>query len=116
MQITLQINDTQVAAELYDHPVAAELAALLPLELVFNDFNNVEKVAVPQQELQLRGVPDADAPSPGEIGYYHPTRGLVLYYDSPGRWPGLVRMGRFDYDLDALRKNPDGTRIRITAA
>lgn len=113
MQITLTINDTEVEAELYDHPVAGELAERLPLELVFNDFNNVEKVAVLSRPLTLRGVPEADAPSPGEIGYHHPSRGLVLYYGSPGRWPGLVRMGRFDHDLDALRNLPDGSRIRI---
>ena len=116
MQLELTINDTSVTAELYDHPVARELFELLPLELVFNDFNQVEKVASLGHSLTLRGVPRADAPGAGEIGYYAPSQGFVLYYDSPGRWPGLVRLGRFDYDLDALRALPDGTRIRIAAA
>jgi len=115
MQIELTINDTLVTGDLYDHPVARELFDLLPLELVFNDFNQVEKVASLGRSLTLRGVPSADAPGPGEIGYYAPSQGLVLYYDSPGRWPGLVVMGRFEYDLDALRALPNGTRIRIAA-
>lgn len=114
MRITLTIKDTDVEAELYDHPVAAELAERLPLDLAFNDFNRVEKVATLDRPLTMRGVPDADAPSPGEIGYHDPSRGLVLYYGSPGRWPGLVRMGRFDYDLDLLRSLADGSRIHIT--
>lgn len=83
---------------------------------MFDDFNQVEKVAPLGRSLTLRGVPHADAPEPGEIGYYAPTHGLVLYYASRGRWPGLVRVGRFGYDLDALRQLPDGTRIRIAAA
>lgn len=116
MHIELAIGDARVEGELYDHPVARELAAALPLELVFKDFNRVEKVAPLDRPLTLRGVPDADAPEPGEIGYYAPTQGLVLYYDRPGRWPGLVRMGRFTYDLNALRELPDGSRIQITAA
>jgi hypothetical protein len=103
MKIELVIGDAPVEGELYDHPVARQLAAALPLDLVFVDFNQVEKVADLGQALTLRGVPDTDAPDAGEIGYYAPTRGLVLYYDRPGRWPGLVRMGRFTHDLDALR-------------
>lgn len=115
VNITLMINQHEVHAELYDHPVARELLELLPLELVFNDFNGVEKVAVLDQPLTLAGVPDADAPSPGELGYHAPSRGLVLYYGNPGKWPGLVRMGGFNFDLAALRALPDGLRVRIAA-
>lgn len=113
MKLELTIGDTQVAAELYDHPAAHELAQSLPLDLVFNDFNQQEKVAELDGPLSLDGVSDAEAPQPGEIGYYAPTQGLVLFYASPGRWPGLVPMGRFNYDLGALQALPDGTRIHI---
>lgn len=116
MHIQLTIDDTRIEGELYDHPVAREFGGMLPLELTFNDFNQVEKVASLGRSLALEGVPDADAPEPGEIGYYAPTQGVVLYYDTPGRWPGLVRMGRLDYDLTALRDLSDGTRVRITVA
>lgn len=116
MQIKLLINETEVHGELYDHPVAQELFNLLPLQLVFDDFNGVEKVAVLDQPLNIVGVPDSDAPSPGEIGYHAPSRGVVLYYGSPGKWPGLVRMGRFDYSLDSLRELHDGARIQIAVA
>jgi hypothetical protein len=113
MKIMLSIAEWQIEGELYEHPVASELANLLPLELVFNDFNNVEKVATLGRSLTVRGVPDADAPVPGEIGYYSPLQTLVLYYENPGEWPGLVRMGRTGFDVDVLRDLPDGTRIRI---
>lgn len=116
MRIELTIAGTRSAGELYDNPVAAELAELLPLELDFADFNGVEKLASLGRALTVTGVPEADEPGAGEIGYYAPTRNLVLYYDSPGRWPGLVRLGRFDYAVDALRTLPDGTRIRIRPA
>lgn len=115
MKIELRVDGARVEAELYENPVAHELASMLPLDLVFNDFNNVEKVAPLGRTLTLRGVPDADAPQPGEIGHYAPTQGLVLYYGSPGRWPGLVRMGRFDYELSALRALPNATSIHIAS-
>jgi hypothetical protein len=116
MKIELTFNGSSVEAQLYDHPVARELAGMLPLDLVFNDFNGIEKVASLGRSLHLQGVPDADAPGPGEIGYYAPTQGFVLFYGSPGKWPGLVRMGRFDYELGMLRALPEGTRIHIGLA
>ena len=116
MKIELTIGQTRAEGEFFDHPVARDLAGMLPLNLVFEDFNRVEKVAHLAWPLTLRGVPDADAPAPGEIGYYAPTQGLVLYYGRVGRWSGLVRMGRFTYDLHALRDLPDGSHIQIAAA
>lgn len=114
MKIELTIDGSRVAAELYEHPVAREPAGMLPLDLVFNDFNDAEKVTTLDRSLILQGVPEADAPQPGEIGYYAPTQGLVLSYGSPGRWPGLVRMGCFSHDLDALRDLPEATGIRLS--
>jgi hypothetical protein len=116
MKIELTIEGARSKGELYDNPVARELAGMLPLELVFTDFNGVEKLASLGRALTLSGVPKADAPRAGEIGYYAPTQHLVLYYDSPGRWPGLVRLGRFDYPVDMLRALADSARIRIESA
>src|SRR5215212_9265356 len=116
VKITLRIGDDLVAGELYHNPVADQIAELLPFEARFNDFHDQEKLAPLGRTLSLHGVPRADEPRPGEIGYYAPGADLVLYYASPGRWPGLVRVGRFDHPLDDLRALPDGTRIAIAAA
>jgi hypothetical protein len=43
------------------------------------------------------------------------TQRLVLYYGHVGRWPGLVRMGRFTHDLRVLRDLPDGFTVEIAA-
>lgn len=117
MKITLHIGDNLVVdGELYNNPVADQVAELLPLEATFDDFHDQEKLTRLRRALNVSGVPRADEPQPGEIGYYAPGSSLVLYYASPGRWPGLVRIGRFDHPLDRLRALPDGTRIAIAAA
>lgn len=116
MKIALSIGDKLVAGELYDNPVADQVAELLPLEAAFDDFHDQEKLTRLPRALDVSGVPRADEPRPGEIGYYAPGSSLVLYYAGPGRWPGLVRIGRFDHPLDKLRALPDGTRISIAAA
>lgn len=64
---------------------------------------------------ELAGLLPPMLPSPREIGYYAPTQGLVLFYGSPGWWPGLVRMGGFSYGLDELRALPDGMPVHISA-
>lgn len=112
-RIELTINGRAVEGYLYDNPVAQQIAQMLPLKLNFEDFNAVEKLAPFPARIDLRGVPKADAPQAGEIGFYAPGSTLVLYYESPGRWPGLVRIGRFDFDLAALRELPDGTPISL---
>ncbi|MFF4082724.1 cyclophilin-like fold protein [Streptomyces sp. NPDC001777] len=116
MKIVLRIGDDLVAGELYDNPVADQVADLLPFAAGFDDFHAQEKLTRLPRALDVSGVPRADEPRPGEIGYYAPGLSLVLYYASPGRWPGLVRIGRFDLPLERLRALPGGTRIEIAAA
>ena len=113
IHVTLSSGDA-FEASLYSNPVAADLAVRLPLTLTFTDFNRVEKVARLDSPLRVRGVPDRDGPAPGEIGYYGPSQGVVLYYGDVGTWPGLVRIGRFDLDLDVLRRLPDGFTAQLT--
>jgi hypothetical protein len=115
MRIQLTIGGELISGELFDHPVAREFATMLPVTLTFQDYNAVEKLAPLGRALTLDGVPESDAPEPGEIGYHAPSRSLVLYYDHPGRWPGLVRMGRFTCDLDVLRQIRDGATVRIAS-
>lgn len=52
---------------------------------------------------------------PSKLANHTSCHGLVLYYSNPGKWPGLVRMGRFNFDLAALRALPDGLSVRMAA-
>ncbi|WP_169250922.1 cyclophilin-like fold protein [Brevibacterium sp. 'Marine'] len=116
MKITLNIGDDQVSDELYDNPVADQIAELLPMEADFDDFHDHETLSRLPRPLDVSAVPRSDEPKPGEIGCYAPESSLVLYYASPGRWPGLVRIGRIDLPVEQLRALPDGTRIAFAAA
>ena len=66
MRITVIANGESFGGVLYEHPVADEFAALLPIELSFKDFNAVEKLASLGHSLTLRGVPTADEQAAGE--------------------------------------------------
>jgi hypothetical protein len=101
-QIRVIVGDTVLTGRLRDNATARDLIAQLPLTLTFRDFNNLEKIALLPRELSMEGVPAGDDPSPGDIGYYAPSRDLVFYYGDVGYFNGIVRIGHFDGSVDAI--------------
>lgn len=102
--ITITVGDTVLEGRLWDNATAHDLLAQLPLTLEFRDLNNVEKIARLPRALTMDGVPEGDDPEPQDIGYYAPTGDLVLYYDDVGYFDGIVRLGAFVSDMDAIRR------------
>jgi hypothetical protein len=101
--IRITFGETTLTARLHDNATAHDLAAQLPLTLTFRDHNNVEKTAPLPRELSLDGAPGGHDPTAGEIGYWAPDGDLVFYYDSDAPFfDGIVRIGEFDGEMDAL--------------
>ena len=101
-QIQVIIGDTILTGRLWDNATARDLIAQLPLTLTFRDFNGVEKIAQLPGKLSMDGVPAGDDPFPRDIGYYNPSGDLVFYYDDVGYFNGIVRIGQFDGNMDAI--------------
>ena len=111
--IMVTIGDTVLTGRLWDNPTSRDLIAQLPLTLTFRDFNGVEKIANLPRKLSMEGVPPGDDPVPGDIGYYEPSGVLVFYYDDVGYFTGIVRLGRFDGDMEAIRSQRGNFTARI---
>jgi hypothetical protein len=43
-----------------------------------------------------------DISNPRDIGYYNPSGDLVFYYGGVGYFNGIVRIGQFDGNMDAI--------------
>ncbi len=115
--IRIAFGDTQLTGTLSENATARDLAAQLPLTLSFRDHNSVEKTARLPRELSLDGAPDGHDPTAGDIGYWAPGGDLVLYYDDGAPYfDGIVRIGEFDGDTEALRRQSDGFDISIERA
>jgi hypothetical protein len=82
--VRIMIGDAVITGHLHDNGTAQDLLTLLPLTLSFSDLNNVEKIARLPRDLSMGAVPDGDDPDVGDIGYYGPSRDLVLYYGDVG--------------------------------
>ena len=115
--IRITFGDTVLTARLYDNATARALAAQLPLTLTFRDHNNVEKTAPLPRELSLEGAPEGHDPATGDIGYWAPDGDLVFYYDSDAPFfNGIVRIGEFDGEMDAIERQSDDFSVTIERA
>jgi hypothetical protein len=115
--IRISVGDTQLTGRLSDNATARDLADQLPLRLSFRDHNSVEKTAPLPRELPLDGAPDGHDPVAGHIGYWAPGGDLVFYYDDGAPYfDGIVHIGEFDGDLDALERQGDDFDASIELA
>ena len=78
----MTIDGQSYEITLYENPVADALYDMLPLEVTFEDYNSVEKIAYLPEGQQL---PSADRlegcdPSPGDLCLYAPWGNLSLFY------------------------------------
>src|SRR4051812_39785965 len=115
--IGIMFGDTRLGARLDDNATARELAGMLPLTLTVRDHNGVEKTAPLPRTLVTDGAPEGHDPAAGDIGYYAPGGDFVLYYDDEAPYfSGIVRIGEFDGDLDALRRLAEGSSVTVHRA
>jgi hypothetical protein len=112
--IRIAIANRTLTADVSDNPTARDLIDRLPLTMTFRDFNRVEKVGELARPLTMDGVPAGDDPEINDIGYYAPSRSLVLYYGDVGYWDGIVRLGRLTpSDMALIERQPDGFEVTI---
>ncbi len=112
--IRITFGNTELTARLDDNATARDLSAQLPLTLTFRDHNNVEKTAPLPRELSLDGAPEGHDPAAGDIGYWAPGGDLVFYYDSEAPFfNGIVRIGEFDGDMDAIERQNEDFEVTI---
>jgi hypothetical protein len=115
--IRITFGDTVLTARLHDNATARDLAAQLPLTLTFRDHNNVEKTAPLPRELSLEDAPEGHDPAVGDIGYWAPDGDMVFYYDSDAPFfNGIVRIGEFDGEMDAIERQSDDFSVTIERA
>ena len=97
------VGDRVLEGRLLDNPAARSLLDQLPLTLDFSDYGGQEVLAEPPLPLTMEGMPSGESAPAGTIGYYAPSRALVLYYSDVPRFTGIVRIGEIDGDLSVLR-------------
>jgi hypothetical protein len=104
MKLRITIDGTALTATLDDTEAARDFASLLPLTLSLRDYAATEKISDLPRKLSTKGAPAGVAPSVGDITYYAPWGNLALFYKDFAYSTGLVKLGRIDSGVDALRR------------
>ena len=101
-QFRVVIGDTTLTGRLFDNATARDFASQLPMTLTFADLHGLEKGAPLPRKLTVDGMPSGDDPRIGDLGYWAPSGNLVLYYGDVPYWTGIIRIGHFDGDMQAV--------------
>jgi hypothetical protein len=104
MKIRMTVEGTVITAMLFDNPTSRDFASMLPLVLTLNDYAATEKISDLPRRLTARDAPAGIDPSAGDITYYAPWGNLAVFYRDFNYSKGLVKLGKIDSDVEALRR------------
>lgn len=114
VKILMTIGAATVEATLLDTPTARDFLALLPVTVALEDYAATEKIAYLPRKLSTTGAPEGSTPSAGDIAYYAPWGNLAIFYRDFEYSPGLIRLGRIESGLEALKAaGPQKVTIRV---
>ncbi|MGI5896396.1 MAG: cyclophilin-like fold protein [Oscillospiraceae bacterium] len=101
-KLKLTINGQEFDVTLYNTPAANALYDMLPLELAFEDFNGIEKIAYMDNELPTEGEPDEFDPDVGDLCLYAPWGNLSIFYKDFRNSNGLISLGHIDSGMEVI--------------
>ena len=101
-KLQLTIDGQEIDITLYNTPAANALYDLLPLDLTFEDFNGVEKIAYMDHELPTQGEPDGCDPAVGDLCLYAPWGNLSIFYQDFRYSDSLIKLGHIDSGMDII--------------
>lgn len=98
----LTMDGQEFDVTLYDTPTANALYDMLPLELAFEDFNGIEKIAYIDNELPTEGEPEEFDPDVCDLCLYAPWGNLSIFYKDFRNSNGLISLGHIDSGMDII--------------
>ena len=101
-KVKLTIDGQEFDVTLYDTPAANALYNMLPLELDFEDFNGIEKIAYMDHELPTDGEANTFDPDVGDLCLYAPWGNLSIFYKDFRNSNGLISLGHIDSGMDII--------------
>ena len=116
MKIKMHLDGEVLTATLAEGAAPRDFLALLPLELTLRDYASTEKVGDLPARLSIEGAPPGFDPDVGDITYYAPWGNLAIFYRDFGFAQGLVKLGRFDSNVDELARKQDELNVRFERA
>lgn len=115
-KVHMTIDGQEYEITLFDNPVADELYDLLPLEVTFEDYNSVEKIAYLPEEQELFSDENYEGydPEPGDFCLYAPWGNLSLFYEDFGYSDGLIPIGKVESAIEEIGKIDHDFSVKLS--
>ena len=101
-KVKLITADHEFYVTIYDNITANAFYDMLPIELSFEDFNNVGKIAFLERELPVDDELDGFAPKAGDVCLYVPWGNISIFYKDFRYSDDLVPIGHIDSDIKPI--------------
>lgn len=98
MKILISINDSQhfISATLDNNPTAQDFYHRLPMTLILTDYGKKEKTSELSQRLTQDKAPEGHKPLKGQLAYFSPWNGFVIYREDAPYYPGIIYLGKIE--------------------
>lgn len=98
--VTMTVDGQKIKAVLYDTPAANKLYEMLPLELKFEDYNSVEKIAFLPETLPTGEEENSFDPDIGDVCLYAPWGNHSIFYKDFLLSRGLISLGHIESGME----------------
>ena len=115
IKMTIDNQDQEVIIRLNNSQTANELYSKLPLRLTFEDFNNIEKIAYMDSELEIKDDIEEYNPVKGDFCLYEPWGNLSIFYKDFRNSSGLIPLGKIESNIEILENLQDNFSVTIEA-
>ena len=115
-RVTMHFADRQAVIVLENHPAVQDFLSMLPLTVMFEDYNDIEKIGYLPRKLHTEGSPASCDPSVGTFAYYVPWGNLSVFYHDFRHSDGLVPLGHIEQGVDDLAHMQGRFSVRLEAA
>ncbi len=103
--VELQFGEKTMRATLNKSKAALDFKAMLPLELMLEDFAQTEKISDLPNPLSTDGAPSGAEAKAGDIAYYSPWGNLAIFYKDFRYSEGLIILGSINGDITVLEES-----------
>ncbi len=93
-KIKISTDNGDIIVQLEDNSATKDLLGRLPLMLQFENYNDTEKIAYLDTQLDTSDAPDKCTPKSGDLAYYAPWGNLAFFYQDFRESPELVPLGK----------------------
>lgn len=101
-RVKLTTADGDIIIKLENNSAAENLAAMLPLDLDFDDYNSTEKIAYPPEEIDVSDTAGGTAPGIGDLTIYAPWGNLALFYREWSYSSALIPIGSIESGIEYI--------------